>query len=99
MEALVMTEDPKAQEEQQPEQPEEEFAKIVIYLMGDTPVPQYVDFQRITPFHMIAIGEWLSLKGRQMIAMAENAEKNPGIIVPKMDEDMIKRVVGVGTKP
>lgn len=91
-----MTEDqatPEASEEQEPQD-----GRIVVIMRGDGPVPTYVDFVKVTPFHMIAIGEWLSLKGRQLIAMAENAElkgPTPQIAVPSMSEDMIQEILGV----
>lgn len=91
-----MTEDQATPEEQEQE-PQD--GRIVIVMSGDGPVPTYVDFQKVTPFHMIAIGEWLSLKGRQLIAMAENAEiESRGqtqIVVPSVGEEMVQEILGV----
>lgn len=92
-----MSEDPQAPTEETEKQ-EPENAKIVIICEGNSPVPMYIDFVKITPFHLLALGEWLSLKGRQMIALAESAERNPGIVLPSMDEEMTKRILGVGGK-
>jgi len=82
--------------------PEQQDARIVVVMKGDSPVPMYVDFVKVTPFHMIAIGEWLSLKGRQLIAMAEQQEitqqKRPQIAVPSMSEEMIQEILGVDKK-
>lgn len=87
------------EEQATPEANQPEDARIVVVMRGDSPVPIYVDFVKVTPFHMIAIGEWLSLKGRQLIAMAENAEmtanQKPIIAVPSMSEDMIQDILGV----
>ena len=61
--------------------------------------PQDGRIVKVTPFHMIAIGEWLSLKGRQLIAMAENAEiESRGktqIVVPSVGEEMVQEILGV----
>jgi hypothetical protein len=97
MEILVMTdiEDTNAepQEEVQAEVP---MAKIVVYMEGDSPVPAYIDFVRVTPFHLIAIGEWLSLKGRQMIALSEGAEvAASGIQVPNLDSEEVQEILKV----
>ncbi len=89
-----------SEEQTTPEAPVQELqdGKIVIIMRGDGPVPTYADFQKVTPFHMIAIGEWLSLKGRQLIAMAENAELNAPqskIAVPGMSEETVQDILGV----
>lgn len=79
------------------EAPEPQDSRIVVILDGQTPMPKYIDFQKITPFHLVAIGEWLALKGRQMIVAAENAEVAAGNIqVPGMDEELTKQVLGMG---
>ena len=92
-----MTEEDKAAPEEQEQEPLD--GRIVIVMSGDGPVPTYVDFQKVTPFHMIAIGEWLSLKGRQLIAMAESAEiesrGQPQIVVPSVGDEMVQEILGV----
>jgi hypothetical protein len=97
MEILVMTEE-QAVPEEEVQEPSGD-GRIVVIMSGDGPVPTYVDFVKVTPFHLIAIGEWLSLKGRQLIAMAENAEIEakgvPNILVPSMDEQAIQDILGV----
>lgn len=88
---------PEEQAQEAPEVPED--GRIVVIMKGDGPVPTYVDFVKVTPFHLVAIGEWLSLKGRQLIAMAENAEiesrGQPNILVPSMDEQAVQEILGV----
>lgn len=83
----------ESQEEVQSEVP---MSKIVVYMEGDSPVPAYIDFVKVTPFHLIAIGEWLSLKGRQMIAMSESAEAAAsGIQIPHMDTEEVQEILKV----
>ena len=92
-----MTEEDTIAESQEEEvQPDPPMSKIVVYMEGDSPVPTYIDFVRVTPFHLIAIGEWLSLKGRQMIATSESAEMaNSGIVTPKMDDSALQEILKV----
>lgn len=85
--------------EKDPVQEASEDARIVVVCDGNSPVPKYVDFNAISPFHLIAIGEWLALKGRQMIALAEQAElsagKESGIVVPGIDPDTVAQILGI----
>ena len=94
-----MTEEEQQTDPQVPAEPQEgdeTNGRIVVVMQGESPIPIYVDFDNVSPFHFLAIGEWLSLKGRQMIAMAENAERAPCIATPDMSEEMLRRIVGVG---
>jgi len=89
-----MTEEPKGPEQFQPN-PED--TRIIVILERDTSVPKYVDFRGINPFQMIAIGEWLALKGRQMVLLAEAGETAAGnIAVPSLqDQDILQQILKV----
>ena len=92
-----MTEDPNVKPDEV--QMAADDSRIVVVLDGATPVPKYVDFAGITPFHLLAIGEWLSLKGRQLIAAVEaNAGSNMGLSSLDMNSDVVKEILGL-SKP
>jgi len=86
-------------ENQDPANGTNDDARIVVVCDGNSPIPKFVDFNAVSPFHLIAIGEWLSLKGRQMIVMAEQAElstgKDSGIVVPGVDPDTVAQILGI----
>jgi hypothetical protein len=54
--------------------PDPEDSRITILLIGQTSMPKAIDFYKVNPFQLLAIGEWLALKGKQMIAASENME-------------------------
>jgi len=93
MEVLVMSNDEQFIEEQG-----QDDARIAVILDGNSPVPKYIDFYKVTPFHLVAIGEWLALKGRQMIAMSEQAEAqrtgtDPRILVPGISPETVEKIL------
>lgn len=61
-------------------QPEPEDSRITILLVGQTSMPKAIDFYKINAFQLLAIGEWLALKGKQMIAASESAEVEASIM-------------------
>lgn len=68
-----------------PEMPptEPEDSRITILLVGQTSMPKAIDFHRVNAFQLLAIGEWLALKGKQMIAASEEAETGQ-IQIPRL---------------
>lgn len=86
-------EEPKASEVFEPD-PED--TRIIVILERDTSIPKYVDWRGVNPFQLIAIGEWLALKGRQMVLAAEAREAGnvPGIAVPtRQDQEVLSRIL------
>lgn len=82
--------------EPEQEAPSENDSRIVVIMDGQTSTPKYVDFSQVSPFQMIAIGEWLSLKGRQIVALSEQAGADtPGIITPQIDQQLISSMLEV----
>lgn len=61
---------------------ESEDSRITVVLVGQTSMPKAIDFYKVNAFQLLAIGEWLALKGKQMIAASEEAESQ--IQVPKL---------------
>lgn len=76
-------------------EPDEKDSRIVVFMEGQTSTPKYVDFHKVSPFQLIAIGEWLSLKGKQMIAVTEQGEADSGLIVPQMGGQLMKDILEV----
>lgn len=54
--------------------PQDDDTRISVILDGRSATPKAVDFYKATPFQMMAIGEWLLLKAKQMITAAEQEE-------------------------
>jgi hypothetical protein len=51
----------------------EEDSKLVVIFSGNTASIADIAFQNVDPFQMLAIGEYLRMKGKQVI-MAQEAE-------------------------
>lgn len=62
-----------------------EDTRISIILDGNSATPKAIDFYRATPFQMLAVGEWLLLKAKQMITQAEMAEARSPIVAARRD--------------
>jgi hypothetical protein len=60
--------------------PTPEDTRIVVILDGNSATPKAIDFYRATPFQLLAVGEWLLLKAKQMITQAEAMEASRGQI-------------------
>lgn len=96
-----MGEKPK-EESKDPEafEPNPEDTRIIVILERDTSIPKYVDWRGVNPFQLVAIGEWMALKGRQMILEAESRQAGnmPGIVVPtRQDQEVLSKILR--TKP
>ena len=92
-----MSEKP-TEESKSPEEftPDPEDTRIIVILERDTSIPKYVDWRGVNPFQLIAIGEWLALKGRQMVLAAEAREAGSatGIVVPtRQDQEVLSRIL------
>ncbi len=69
-----------------PIQTTSEDTRISVILDGSSATPKAVDFYRATPFQMMAIGEWLLLKAKQMITQAEMMEARSTIQTARLDK-------------
>lgn len=69
-----------------PPQPTSEDTRISVILDGNSATPKAVDFYRATPFQLMAVGEWLLLKAKQMITQAEMMEARSNIQAARLEK-------------
>lgn len=79
----------------QPQAPQvgPEDSRITILLAGQTSMPKAIDFYKINAFQLLAIGEWLALKGKQMIAASESAEVESQIMRGSIETPAVQQIL------